>query len=88
MFSKLDAMLARYDALSEQLSSQETMSDMEKKLSPHHFVRCNSYYLVNLKYVDSLRGDTLLVAGNELRISQSRRQAFLTELARYAGGSV
>ena len=65
-----------------------TMSDMEKKLSPHHFVRCNSYYLVNLKYVDSLRGDTLLVAGNELRISQSRRQAFLTELARYAGGSV
>ena len=67
---------------------RDTMSDMEKKLSPHHFVRCNSYYLVNLKYVDSLRGDTLLVAGNELRISQSRRQAFLTELARYAGGSV
>lgn len=29
MFSKLDAILARFDALSEQLSSQETMADME-----------------------------------------------------------
>ncbi len=65
-----------------------TMVETEKKLAPHHFVRCNSYYLVNLKYVDSLHGDRLMVGGNELRISQSRRQAFLTELARYAGGSV
>lgn len=65
-----------------------TMAEMEQRLAPYHFVRCNSYYLVNLRYVDALHGDRLIVNGDELRISQSRRQAFLTEFARYTGGSV
>lgn len=65
-----------------------TMADMEKRLAPHHFVRCNSCYLVNLRYIDNLCGDRVIVGGAELRISQSRRHAFLAEFARYTGGSV
>ncbi len=65
-----------------------TITEAEKTLAPYHFVRCNSCYLVNLKYVEGGHGDVIVVAGEELRMSRSRRAAFMTELARYAGGSV
>lgn len=65
-----------------------TMGDIEKQLSGHHFVRINAGYLVNLKYVTAVHGEYAVVGGQELRISRSKRQAFMTVFARYAGGSV
>ncbi|HIW03606.1 MAG TPA: LytTR family DNA-binding domain-containing protein [Firmicutes bacterium] len=65
-----------------------TIAEAERSLMRYHFVRCNNCYLVNLKYVEDRRGDDIIVAGEELRMSRSRRAAFMTELARYIGGSV
>lgn len=65
-----------------------TLAQYEEELCNYYFSRCNACYLVNLRYVESIKGNTLyLTNGNELLISKTRRKPFLEELARYKGGS-
>lgn len=63
------------------------LSKFEEKLQPAHFVRCNSCYLVNLKYVSGVKGNTLFVGEDGLLISAPKRKAFMAALAQYMGGS-
>ena len=63
-----------------------TMQSVENELSRYNFVRCNHWYLVNLRHVTELRRDTVLVGETELEISRRNRKAFLTALTAYVGG--
>lgn len=63
-----------------------TMKEMEEKLKDSGFVRCNSGYLVNLRYVQAVRQNTVLVAGDELPISRSKKKSFMEALTDYVGG--
>lgn len=63
-----------------------TMKEMEQKLQSEGFVRCNSGYLVNLRYVEEVKQNTVVVAGDELQISRPRKKAFMEELTDYLGG--
>ena len=65
---------------------RETMKTLEQQLSNNNFVRCNSGYLVNLRYVEEVSGNTVSVAGDELQISRPRRKAFMEALTDYLGG--
>lgn len=65
-----------------------TMNEWERKLTPYYFIRCNSGFLVNLKYVSAVRGEYVETEGQKLHISRSRRQSFLAAFAKYVGGSV
>ena len=62
-----------------------TLSGYEEQLKGAHFVRCSASYLVNLKYVQEIRRDQVLVGGDSLTISRSRRREFLGALAQYKG---
>ncbi|MBR1814466.1 MAG: response regulator transcription factor [Lachnospiraceae bacterium] len=63
-----------------------TLVSQEEKLREKGFVRCNSCYLVNLEYVDSLKGYTLyLKDGTELKISQPKKKSFLLALKEFHG---
>ena len=64
-----------------------TMQAVEKELERYHFMRCNHWYLVNLRHVTEIRKDVVVVAGNELEISRRNRTAFLTALTNYIGGN-
>ena len=64
-----------------------SLNSYEEKLAPAHFVRCNSCYLVNLRYVRGISGDAVTVHGDKLAISRARRKEFLATLAQYKGGS-
>ena len=64
-----------------------TLSKYENELEGTFFSRCNACYLVNLKYVQTIKGNTVIVANRELIISKTRRKEFLSDLARYKGGS-
>ena len=65
-----------------------TMGEWEKALEPHYFVRCNACFLVNLRHISALRGEYVSVSGGTLlHISRSRKQQFMSEFARYVGGS-
>lgn len=57
----------------------------ESELGRFGFVKCNSCYLVNLKYVRGVKGLTADVDGVELQISQPKRKPFLESLMDYAG---
>ena len=63
------------------------LKSYEEKLAPAHFIRCNACYLVNLKYVRGIVGDTVRVHESSLPISKSKRKEFLAALAQYKGGS-
>ena len=64
-----------------------TMQAVEQQLASFHFVRCNHWYLVNLRHVSELRKDVVVVGGTELQISRRNRTAFLTSLTNFVGGN-
>ncbi len=63
-----------------------TISAAERELEAYHFGRCNSCYLVNMKHISDFGGDWVTVGGDRLKISQTKKQAFLGALAKYFGG--
>ena len=65
-----------------------TLGKFEEELKAANFVRCNTSFLVNLKYVQTVRKDEVVVGGDTLPISRSRRKEFLEALAQYKGGSL
>ena len=63
--------------------SKGTMKDLEERLNPDQFCRCNRCYLVNLQYVDSYQGTNVTVAGDQIQVSRGRKKAFLDALNLY-----
>lgn len=57
-------------------------------LSKARFVRCNSCYLVNPRYVQSINKLTTVVGGDELKISYARRKEYRMAVAEYLGGLI
>jgi len=59
------------------------MNDAERQYEAAHFVRCNSCYLVNLRYVRRVKGYVVYLDGAELQISQPRKKEFLQKFLVY-----
>ncbi|MDR1559940.1 MAG: LytTR family DNA-binding domain-containing protein [Clostridiales bacterium] len=68
------------------ISTTGKLGDIEDKLKEYHFFRSNNCYLINLRYVDTVRGSCTIVAGKELMISQPRKKAFIQAFTNYVGG--
>ena len=62
------------------------LSENETLLAPYHFSRCNASYLVNLRYVEAIKGNDVIVAGSALPISRGRKASFLSDFTKYMGG--
>ncbi len=72
----------------ETISSTGTTSirELEKKLSPDGFCKCNQCYLVNLQHVHSVEKDTVVLTGGErLKISRNRKKPFMQALLDFLG---
>jgi DNA-binding LytR/AlgR family response regulator len=65
-----------------------TMQNAEKELKDFQFVKCNYWYLVNLRYVSEIRKDVAVVAGNELEISRRNKKSFMEAVTSYVGGNM
>lgn len=65
-----------------------TMKEIEEKLLPFHFFRCNKGYLVALQHVDGIENGCALVNGEALLISRARKNEFMEALTGCMGGSV
>lgn len=65
-----------------------TMRSMEGELRPYNFARGNNAFLINLKYVEMVKGDEVFVQGTSLFLSRSRKKEFLMALADYVGSGV
>lgn len=69
-------------------SSYGSLSKAERRLEEMRFVRCNSYYLVNPRYVESIGNNTAVVGGETLSISYAKRKEFRKAVVEYLGGLV
>lgn len=63
-----------------------TLQSAEQMLSADFFVRCNHWYMVNLRHVKEVRKNVVVVGSYELEISRRNRTPFLKALAEYMGG--
>lgn len=70
------------------VTSYGSLNKFVSKLAPAKFVKCNSCYLVNPAFVESVSYDSAVVGGEYLKISYSKRKEFKQALAFYFGGGV
>lgn len=71
------------------LQTRGSLSDIELKLAGRGFLRISVCYLVNLKYLSGITGNTLiLTSGEELVISRSKKKEVLKAVAQYLGGNI
>jgi len=71
---------------SDSYSTRDSMKNVEQMLAEYKFVRCNNCYLVNLRYVDGVVQNNVIVNGEELQISRPRKKQFIDAVADYVGG--
>ena len=62
-----------------------TLKTMADELAEYYFVKSGQSQLVNLKYVDEVKKDTVFVNGAQIFLSRSRKKEFLEALADYVG---
>lgn len=73
-----------YHTLSGDYQQYTTLAKLEEKLSPLGFSRCNSCYLVNFKYVKTIKGYTVYLDNCDLKISQPRKKQFVQDFKNYS----
>ena len=65
-----------------------SMQQLEEKLEGQCFSRSSNSYLVNLRQVDTVKKDHVIVHGEAVPLSRGRRNAFLSELANSVMGGI
>lgn len=63
----------------------KSLKEIEETLIPANFFRVSNCYLVNLKFVSEIKGDTLLINGNQLAISRRKKKELYDKLMDYTG---
>lgn len=63
-----------------------SVRELESKLQGKSFSRCNSGCIVNLKYVQSMKNNLIVVNGEILTVSRSKKKQFADDLTEYLGG--
>ena len=63
-----------------------TMQSAQQMLEAYAFVKCNHWYMVNLRHVKEVKKNTVIVGEYELEISRRNRTPFLRALTEYVGG--
>ena len=71
---------------SEVIDACGALSDLETQLRGFGFSRCNTCYLLNMKYITKIYALSVLLSdGTELQISRRRKKDFVDEFAVYMG---
>lgn len=75
-----------YHTVGGTLSARGSINEAEKALSASGFARCSISYLVNLRHCTEIRGGTVKVGGDDLRITRGKHKEFLYKLAETLNG--
>lgn len=76
-----------YHTESESITCSGTLKNIYEKLKDLPFALCNQCYLVNLRFVEGVSGNTLYLKDEELQISAPKRKEFLNRLTQYVSSS-
>jgi len=72
-----------YHLTNEDVTTSGTIKELEEKLDPKQFFRCNKGYLVNLDKVENIDGFTAFFGNQSIQISRSKKKAFIDALNDY-----
>ena len=67
----------------ETFDKRATIGDAEKELEGLPFSRCSLSYLVNLKRIDRISKETVIIGEHQLAISRNRKKEFLQAFTDY-----
>lgn len=77
---------AVFHLIDNEFSLNQKLDELEKEF-PESFIRCHKSYLVNSKYVSKIKQDTLvLVNGEQIKVSRSRKEHTDIKYFKYKGG--
>lgn len=65
---------------------RQTMGDAEDELQAFQFARCSKSFLVNLRHVQAVVKDDVVVNSVRLKMSRGKRKDFLDRFAQFLGG--
>lgn len=74
-----------YHTVNGNIENSGSLNAVERELSKYCFSRCNTCYLVNLRFVKELYENTVVVGGDALAVSRSRKKQFFSDIAAYRG---
>lgn len=70
----------------DEFSFRGTLKEIELRINKEQFVRCNNSFIINLQYVDEIKGDFVyLKSGEKIEITKSRRKEFFDRLVSFVG---
>lgn len=72
-----------YHTSSETYRMRGSLKQAEAEFLPPRFFTCNKCYIVNLTYVEEIKNNVAIVAGDEIIISRPKKKAFMEALAAY-----
>lgn len=77
-----------YHTTSGEYQERNNISTLCEELKGFDFMMINSCYLVNLKYITEVKTSSVIVNGDELTVSRSRKSSLKKGLADYLGGGI
>ncbi len=66
-------------------STRCSLNKLEEQLKDKDFFRCNNYCLVNLKAIDEVIHDEIVIGEDRVKISRARKKEFTIRLCNYLG---
>lgn len=76
-----------YHLIDDVIEMTGVLSNVEQELGGYGFLRCNTCYLVNPKFVVRVKGAMVQVGDRILQISRPRRAAFMAGLTNWYAGT-
>ena len=67
----------------ENIDTYGTMKSYLETLKNHNFALCNQCYLVNLKYVDGIQNDYVIINNEQLLISRPKKKEFINAITNF-----
>lgn len=77
-----------YHTVNGNVENSGSLNAVERDLEKYNFSRCNTCYLVNLRFVSAVNENTVWVGSDALAVSRSRKKKFFSDLAAYRGGGI
>lgn len=86
IYIEVEGHLLTYHTTNGKIIGQGSLSSIEQELKARNFMRCNSCYLVNPRFIESIKGfDLFMMNGDCLKISQPKKKVFMQEMTQWLG---
>lgn len=83
LFIEVKGHTLNYTTDAEVYEKRATIAAAEEELQELYFARCSQPYLVNLKRIDRITGDEVIIGEYRLPISRNRKKEFLKQFTSY-----